>query len=377
MMAMALANEPDLLIADEPTTALDVTIQAQILTLLKNLQNRFGMAVLFITHDLAIVRKIADTVCVMKEGEIVERGLVSPLFQQPQHPYTQKLLAAEPKGEPPKTSYESPEIIASKELRVWFPIKKGIFRRTVEYVKAVDGVDLTLHEGQTLGVVGESGSGKTTLGLALLRLVSSTGTIRFQNSRIDTLTGKAMRPLRREVQIVFQDPFSSLSPRLSVGQIVEEGLLVHGLKGSRDQRRERIAQALTEVGLDPTTQDRYPHEFSGGQRQRIAIARALVLKPRLIVLDEPTSALDVSVQAQIVELLRELQTRHRLAYIFISHDLRVVRALANHLIVMKDGKVVEAGEAKQIFQNPQASYTRALLAAALNLEVEATAAVAI
>ncbi len=377
MMAMALANEPDLLIADEPTTALDVTIQAQILTLLKNLQNRFGMAVLFITHDLAIVRKIADTVCVMKEGEIVERGLVSPLFQQPQHPYTQKLLAAEPKGEPPKTSYESPEIIASKELRVWFPIKKGIFRRTVEYVKAVDGVDLTLHEGQTLGVVGESGSGKTTLGLALLRLVSSTGTIRFQNSRIDTLTGKAMRPLRREVQIVFQDPFSSLSPRLSVGQIVEEGLLVHGLKGSRDQRRERIAQALTEVGLDPTTQDRYPHEFSGGQRQRIAIARALVLKPRLIVLDEPTSALDVSVQAQIVELLRTLQTRHRLAYIFISHDLRVVRALANHLIVMKDGKVVEAGEAKQIFQNPQASYTRALLAAALNLEVEATAAVAI
>ncbi len=376
MMAMALANEPDLLIADEPTTALDVTIQAQILTLLKSLQKRFGMAVLFITHDLAIVRKIADTVCVMKEGEIVERGLVNPLFDLPQHPYTQKLLAAEPKGEPPKTSSTSAEVIASEQLRVWFPIKKGIVRRTVEYIKAVDGVSLTLREGQTLGVVGESGSGKTTLGLALLRLVSSTGIIRFQNARIDELTSKAMRPLRREIQIVFQDPFSSLSPRLSVGQIVEEGLLVHGLGGKRDERRERIAQALTEVGLDPTTQDRYPHEFSGGQRQRIAIARALVLKPRLMVLDEPTSALDVSVQAQIVELLRELQTRHRLAYIFISHDLRVVRALANHLIVMKDGKVVEAGEATQIFQNPQAPYTQALLAAALNLEVEANAAVA-
>jgi microcin C transport system ATP-binding protein len=334
------------------------------------------MAVLFITHDLAIVRKIADTVCVMKEGEIVERGLVNPLFDLPQHPYTQKLLAAEPKGEPPKTSSTSAEVIASEQLRVWFPIKKGIVRRTVEYIKAVDGVSLTLREGQTLGVVGESGSGKTTLGLALLRLVSSTGIIRFQNARIDELTSKAMRPLRREIQIVFQDPFSSLSPRLSVGQIVEEGLLVHGLGGKRDERRERIAQALTEVGLDPTTQDRYPHEFSGGQRQRIAIARALVLKPRLMVLDEPTSALDVSVQAQIVELLRELQTRHRLAYIFISHDLRVVRALANDLIVMKDGKVVEAGEATQIFQNPQAPYTQALLAAALNLEVEANAAVA-
>jgi microcin C transport system ATP-binding protein len=376
MIAMALANEPDLLIADEPTTALDVTIQAQILTLLKNLQNRFGMAVLFITHDLTIVRKIADTVCVMKEGKIVERGLVTTLFKQPQHPYTQKLLAAEPKGEPPKTSASAPEVIASQQLRVWFPIKKGILQRTVDHIKAVDGVNLTLREGQTLGVVGESGSGKTTLGLALLRLVSSTGMILFRNTRIDEFSHKAMRPLRREIQIVFQDPFSSLSPRLSVGQIVEEGLLVHGLGGNRNQRRERIAQALTEVGLDPTTQDRYPHEFSGGQRQRIAIARALVLKPRLIVLDEPTSALDVSVQAQIVELLRALQTRHHLAYMFISHDLRVVRALANHLIVMKDGKVVEAGEATQIFQNPKAPYTRALLTAALNLEVETNAAVA-
>lgn len=376
MMAMALANEPDLLIADEPTTALDVTIQAQILALLQSLQARFGMAVLFITHDLAVVRKIADRVCVMKDGEIVERGAVRELFSNPQHPYTQMLLAAEPKGDPPATSSSAPEVISSEQLRVWFPIKKGIMRRTVGYVKAVDGVNVKVRESQTLGVVGESGSGKTTLGLALLRLIASTGFIRFHNNRIDTLTGKALRRLRREMQIVFQDPFGSLSPRLSVGQIVEEGLLVHRLGGSREERRDRIAQALTEVGLDPASQDRYPHEFSGGQRQRIAIARALALKPRLIVLDEPTSALDVSVQAQIVRLLRDLQDRYRLTYIFISHDLRVVRALANDLIVMKDGKVVEAGEAAQIFANPQAPYTRALLSAALDLEVqEATNAV--
>lgn len=370
MIAMALANEPDLLIADEPTTALDVTIQAQILKLLKELQTRFGMAMLFITHDLAIVRKMADRVCVMKEGKVVEQGSVAQLFTAPQHPYTQALLAAQPAGKPSQGAADAPQIIAAEELKVWFPIKKGIVRRTVGYIKAVDGITVNVREGHTVGIVGESGSGKTTLGLALLRLTTSRGPIRFRGIPIDRLKSKALRPLRREMQIVFQDPFGSLSPRLSVGQIVEEGLLVHGLGGGRRERRARISQALEEVGLDPATQDRYPHEFSGGQRQRIAIARALVLKPRLIVLDEPTSALDVSVQAQIVQLLRNLQARHRLAYVFISHDLRVVRALANHLIVMKDGKVVEAGEAKRIFEHPQAPYTRALLSAALDLEVE-------
>ena len=373
MIAMALANEPDLLIADEPTTALDVTIQAQILRLLKDLQARLGMAVLFITHDLAIVRKMADQVCVMKDGEIVERGTVTTLFSGPRHPYTRQLLAAEPGGAPPLPPEDAPQIIAGDDLRVWFPIKKGIIRRTVDHIKAVDGVSLRVREGQTLGIVGESGSGKTTLGLALLRLLTCRGPIRFRDKPIDGLSAKALRPLRREMQIVFQDPFGSLSPRLSVGQIVEEGLLVHGLEGEPEARRSRIGQALLEVGLEPDTQDRYPHEFSGGQRQRIAIARALVLKPRLLILDEPTSALDVSVQAQIVELLRQLQARYRLAYLFISHDLRVVRALAHELIVMKDGKVVEAGPAARIFSNPQAPYTRALLSAALNLEVESHA----
>ncbi len=368
MIAMALANEPDVLIADEPTTALDVTIQAQILALLKDLQARFGMAVLFITHDLSIVRKMADHVCVMKDGEIVERAPMADLFAAPKHPYTQMLLAAEPKGEPPPVVEDAPEIIDSDNLKVWFPIKKGIFQRTVDHIKAVDGISLRLREGQTVGVVGESGSGKTTLGLALLRLISSRGPIRFRGERIDALNNKALRPLRREMQIVFQDPYGSLSPRLSIGQIIEEGLLVHGLGGNAEARRVRIAQALEEVDLDPDAQDRYPHEFSGGQRQRVAIARALVLKPRLIVLDEPTSALDVSVQAQIVELLRDLQARHRLAYLFISHDLRVVRALANELIVMKDGKVVEAGPAQRIFNQPQAPYTHALISAALDLE---------
>jgi microcin C transport system ATP-binding protein len=369
MIAMALANEPDILIADEPTTALDVTIQAQILKLLQDLQARFGMAVLFITHDLTIVHKMANRVCVMQDGKIVEQGPVTALFTAPRHPYTRQLLAAQPRGEPPAADDNAPEVLASDHLRVWFPIKKGVIRRTIAHIKAVDGISLHLREGQTLGVVGESGSGKTTLGLGLLRLLTSEGPIRFQNRRIDSLPSKALRPLRREMQIVFQDPFGSLSPRLSIAQIVEEGLLVHGLGGNREERRARISQALEEVGLDPATQDRYPHEFSGGQRQRVAIARALVLKPRLIVLDEPTSALDVSVQAQIVNLLRELQLRYRLAYLFISHDLRVVRALASHLLVMKDGQVVETGPARQIFEWPQMPYTRALLAAALELEV--------
>jgi len=368
MIAMALANDPDLLIADEPTTALDVTIQAQILKLLKELQAKFGMAILFITHDLGIVRKIADRVAVMRSGEIVETGLVAELFAHPHHAYTRELLAAEPKGEPPPETADAPEIMAADDLRVWFPLRRGLFGGVLEHVKAVDGVSVSIRAGQTLGVVGESGSGKTTLGLALLRLLSSEGAIRFEGQRIDGLSNHTLRPLRKAMQVVFQDPFGSLSPRLSVGEIVEEGLRVHGLAGDRTARRDRIAQALTEVGLDPATQNRYPHEFSGGQRQRIAIARALVLQPRLLILDEPTSALDVSVQAQIVDLLRELQRRYRLAYVFISHDLRVVRALANHLLVMKDGRIVETGPARQIFADPQHPYTQALLAAALNLE---------
>ncbi len=368
MIAMALANDPDILIADEPTTALDVTIQAQILKLLKELQARLGMAILFITHDLGIVRKMADRVCVMRAGEVVETAPVDAVFTRPQHPYTRQLLAAEPKGEPPPEADDAPEVMASDGLKVWFPLRRGVFGRVVEHVKAVDGVSVSVREGQTLGVVGESGSGKTTLGLALLRLLSSDGAIRFGGQRIDGLRGKTLRPLRKAMQIVFQDPFGSLSPRLSVGEIVEEGLLVHGLAGNRAARRARVAQALEEVGLDPATQDRYPHEFSGGQRQRIAIARALALQPRLLILDEPTSALDVSVQAQIVDLLRELQRRHRLTYVFISHDLRVMRALANQLLVMKNGEVVEAGSSRQVFASPRHPYTRALLAAALNLE---------
>ena len=368
MIAMALANDPDILIADEPTTALDVTIQAQILALLKALQARLGMATLFITHDLSIVRKMADRVCVMRAGEVVEAGAVADIFANPQHPYTRQLLAAEPRGEPPPEVADAPEVMASDGLKVWFPLKRGAFGRVLDHVKAVDGVNVRVRQGQTLGVVGESGSGKTTLGLALLRLLSSAGAIRFEGQRIDGMGGKALRPLRKAMQMVFQDPFGSLSPRLSVGEIVEEGLLVHGLAGDRTARRARIAQALEEVGLDPATQDRYPHEFSGGQRQRIAIARALALQPRLLILDEPTSALDVSVQAQIVDLLRDLQRRYRLAYVFISHDLRVVRALANHLLVMKNGRVVEAGPARRVFDDPRHPYTQALLAAALNLE---------
>ena len=376
MIAMALANDPDILIADEPTTALDVTIQAQILKLLKELQSRLGMAILFITHDLGIVRKMADRVCVMQAGEVVETGTVVEIFANPQHPYTRQLLAAEPRGEPPPASSNAPEIMTSTDLKVWFPLKRGLFGRVLEHVKAVDGVSVSVREGQTLGVVGESGSGKTTLGLALLRLLTSEGAIRFEGRHLDGVPGKALRPLRKFMQIVFQDPFGSLSPRLSVGEIVEEGLLVHGLGGDRAARHARITQALEEVGLDPETKDRYPHEFSGGQRQRIAIARALALQPRLLILDEPTSALDVSVQAQIVDLLRDLQRRHGLAYVFISHDLRVVRALANHLLVMKNGRVVEAGPARRVFDSPQHPYTQALLAAALNLEAVDGAVVA-
>jgi microcin C transport system ATP-binding protein len=375
MIAMALANEPDVLIADEPTTALDVTIQAQILELLKDLQARFGMALLLITHDLGIVRKMADRVCVMTKGEVVEAGAVAEVFARPQHAYTRRLLGAEPKGEPLVHDPRPPVLLAADALRVWFPIKSGLLRRTTDYVKAVDGVDIAVRAGETLGVVGESGSGKTTLGLALLRLIPSAGEIRYDGRRLDGLGSGAMRPLRRELQVVFQDPFSSLSPRLSIGQIVEEGLKVHGIGGSAAARRPLIRQALTEVGLDPDAADRYPHEFSGGQRQRVSIARALVLKPRFVVLDEPTSALDMSVQAQIVDLLRELQERHRLAYLFISHDLRVVRALAHDVLVMKDGKVVESGPAERLFAAPSHPYTRALIAAAFNLEtVESGAA---
>ena len=369
MIAMALANNPDLLIADEPTTALDVTIQAQILKLLKQLQADLKMAMLLITHDLGIVRKIADRVCVMKDGEIVEQGRVADIFAAPKHPYTRQLLAAEPKGRPPRRAAGAPEVMATDNLKVWFPIKRGVLQKTVDYVKAVDGVSLKLRAGHTIGVVGESGSGKTTLGLALLRLIRSEGPIRFEGEAIDQRNFNAMRPLRKAMQIVFQDPYGSLSPRLSIGQIVEEGLLVHTQIRDWDERRAIIGQALSEVGLDPAMQDRYPHEFSGGQRQRIAIARAMVLKPKLVVLDEPTSALDMSVQAQIVELLRDLQARHNLAYLFISHDLRVVRALADEVIVMKDGKVVEAGAADDIFEAPKTAYTKALMAAAFDLEV--------
>jgi len=367
MIAMALANEPDLLIADEPTTALDVTIQAQILKLLKSLQARYGMALLFITHDLGIVRKMADRVCVMTQGRIVEQGPVAEVFDRPQHSYTQHLLSAEPKGRPAAADPAAPEILRLDDLKVHFPIRRGVMRRTVGHVKAVDGVSLALREGHTIGLVGESGSGKTTLGLALLRLERSEGGIRFDGRDLQGLSQRELRPMRREMQIVFQDPFSSLSPRMSVGEIVGEGLEVHGI-GTKQERDVLIDQVLREVGLDPSSRERYPHEFSGGQRQRISIARALVLKPRLIVLDEPTSALDMSVQAQIVDLLRDLQQRHKLAYLFISHDLKVVRALADEVVVLRHGKVVERGSATRIFEAPETPYTQALIAAAFNLE---------
>jgi microcin C transport system ATP-binding protein len=376
MIAMALANEPDLLIADEPTTALDVTIQAQILKLLRDLQQRLGMAMLLITHDLTIVRKVADRVCVMTEGRIVETGAVEEVFERPRHPYTQHLLAAEPKGRPPARPDHAPVVMSAERLKVHFPIQRGLLRRTVGHVRAVDGVDLAIRRGQTVGVVGESGSGKTTLGLALLRLIRSEGGIRFRDQDIQGWASRRLRPLRRHMQVVFQDPYGSLSPRMSVGQIVEEGLKLHGIGDGRQGRRRLVAKALEEVGLDPESQDRYPHEFSGGQRQRISIARAIVLEPSFVVLDEPTSALDMSVQAQIVDLLRDLQARHGLAYMFISHDLRVVRALSDQVVVMRNGQVVEHGPAQEIFERPQHPYTRALMAAAFDIEAVETEYVA-
>ncbi len=375
MIAMALANEPDLLIADEPTTALDVTIQAQILELLADLKDRLGMSLLLITHDLGIVRRMADRVCVMTQGEIVEQGETERIFTAPRHDYTRHLLAAEPKGAPLHAEAAAPVVMEAENLRVWFPIKRGVLRRVVGHIKAVDGVSVTVRAGHTVGIVGESGSGKTTLALGMLRLERSEGPIRFDGRPIDRLSWNELRPLRGQMQMVFQDPYSSLSPRLTIGQIVEEGLKVHGLGGSRAERRSLISQTLREVGLDPDTQDRYPHEFSGGQRQRVAIARAMVLKPRFVVLDEPTSALDMSVQAQIVDLLRELQERHGLAYMFISHDLRVVKALADEVIVMRAGKVVEQGPAIQIFDSPREPYTRALMAAAFDLRAVADATI--
>ncbi len=376
MIAMALANEPELLIADEPTTALDVTVQAQILALLRKLQAEHGMAILFITHDLGIVRKLAHNVVVMKKGKIVESGSVAEVFGNPQHEYTQALLASEPKGRPARPDPTRKVIVETDKLKIWFPIKKGFLRKTAGYVKAVDEISLTVREGETVGVVGESGSGKTTLGQAILRLIRSEGPIVFMGQRIDGKLFKEMRPLRKDLQIVFQDPFGSLSPRLSVAEIVEEGLIVQNKGLSYAARREIVAKALQDVGLDPAAMDRYPHEFSGGQRQRIAIARAMALSPKFVVLDEPTSALDKTVQVQIVELLRKFQAERGLAYLFISHDLQVVRALANELIVMKNGKVVEAGPAADIFANPQTEYTKALLAAAFSHEAVPAPAVA-
>jgi microcin C transport system ATP-binding protein len=376
MIAMALANEPDLLIADEPTTALDVTVQAQILALLADIRARLGMSLLFITHDLGIVRRIADTVCVMNSGKIVEKGPVEQVFGAPKHPYTKALLAAEPKPDPAPPRPESPVVISATDLKVWFPVKRGLLRQIVGHIKAVDGVSLAVRKGETLGVVGESGSGKTTLGLALLRLISSNGPIVFLGNDIQGLRFKAMRPFRRDMQIVFQDPFGSLSPRMAVGDIVAEGLLVHQPHLSHEEREERVIKALQDVGLDPDTRFRYPHEFSGGQRQRISIARAVVLEPNFVVLDEPTSALDMLFQAQMVDLLRELQRKRDLTYMFISHDLRVVASLASHLIVMRQGKVVEEGQAAELFKSPKTDYTRALFAAAFRNEATPGDAVA-
>ena len=367
MIAMALVNEPKLLIADEPTTALDVTVQAQILELLADLQRQRGMSMLFITHDLGIVRRFANRVCVMTNGEIVERGPTAAIFDDPQHAYTRHLLAAEPKGRPSPPPDDAEIILRGEEVKVWFPIKKGLLRRTVDHVKAVDGIDLQLRAGETLGVVGESGSGKTTLGMALTRLIPSEGRIAFVGSDIAALPPKAMRRYRDRMQVVFQDPYGSLSPRMSVAEIIAEGLGIHEPQLTPAERDERVVAELEEVGLDPGTRDRYPHEFSGGQRQRIAIARAMILKPRFVMLDEPTSALDMSVQAQVVDLLRGLQERYGLAYLFISHDLKVVRALANRVMVMQHGRIVEQGSAERIFEAPETDYTRALMAAAFDI----------
>ncbi len=376
MIAMALANEPDLLIADEPTTALDVTVQAQIIELLQDIQRRLGMSLLFITHDLGIVRKIAQKVCVMKEGKIVEQGAVERVFTAPAHPYTRALLAAEPKPDPAPPQPDAPVILQATDLKVWFPIKRGLMRKIVGHIKAVDGISIDLRKGETLGVVGESGSGKTTLGLAILRLISSDGPIVFMGNQLQGLRFKQMRPFRRDMQIVFQDPYGSLSPRLSVADIIQEGLQVHQPHMPERERDARVVQALGDVGLNPATRFRFPHEFSGGQRQRIAVARAIVLEPTFVVLDEPTSALDMLIQSQMVDLLRELQRRRNLTYLFISHDLRVVAALASRLLVMRQGKVVEAGAAADLFKNPQTDYTRALFAAAFNLETAPAGVVA-
>jgi len=376
MIAMALANEPDLLIADEPTTALDVTVQAQILKLLADLQKRLGMAMLFITHDLGIMRKIANRVCVMRHGKIVEQGDVVQVASAPQHPYTRDLIAAAPKGPPAPLNPTGEVVVKASDLRVWFPIKRGVMRKVVGHIKAVDGVTVELRKGETLGVVGESGSGKTTLGLAILRLISSNGPIVFMGQQMQGLKFKELRPHRRNMQIVFQDPYGSLSPRMSISDIIEEGLWVHQPKLSAAEREEKVVRALTDVGLDPETRFRYPHEFSGGQRQRIAVARAVVLEPTFVVLDEPTSALDMLIQSQIVDLLRDLQKRRNLTYMFISHDLKVVSALASRLIVMRNGKVVEEGAASEVFAKPKSDYTRALFAAAFNLDTAGEGVVA-
>jgi len=375
MIAMALANEPELLIADEPTTALDVTVQAQILELLAELQKTNGLSMLFITHDLGIVRRISDRCCVMQQGKIVEQGKTADIFRNPVHAYTKHLLAAEPKGQPPETDLSAELVLKAQDMRVWFPVRKGLMRRTVDHVKAVDGINLELREGQTLGVVGESGSGKTTLGMALTRLISSKGEISFVGKDIHEYSFKQMRGLRDRMQVVFQDPYGSLSPRMSVGEIVAEGLSIHKSGLSRSEQDALVVSALSETGLDPETRHRYPHEFSGGQRQRIAIARAMILEPKFVMLDEPTSALDMSVQAQVVDLLRTLQEKRGLAYMFISHDLKVVKALANEVIVMRHGKVVEQGSSKQIFENPQTEYTKALMAAAFDIRSTRSGAV--
>jgi len=363
MIAMALANKPDVLIADEPTTALDVTIQAQILDLLKDLKDSEGMGLLFITHDLGIVRRIADRVCVMQNGEIVEQGPTKEIFDAPQHPYTIKLLSAEPTGAPDPVAPEAEEIVNTEHLKVWFPIQQGLLRRTVGHVKAVNDATLSVRAGETLGIVGESGSGKTTLALAIMRLISSEGGITFMGQDVRKWSTRELRRLRKDMQIVFQDPFGSLSPRMTCFQIIAEGLDIHKVDPNRDQR-ELVHEVMVEVGLDPATMDRYPHEFSGGQRQRIAIARAMVLRPRLLVLDEPTSALDMTVQVQIVELLRDLQVKYGLAYLFISHDLKVVRAMSHKVLVMKRGDVVEYGAAEDLYDRPKSDYTRTLLQAA-------------
>ncbi|WP_170774680.1 ABC transporter ATP-binding protein [Ruegeria lacuscaerulensis] len=363
MIAMALANKPDILIADEPTTALDVTIQAQILELLAELQKSENMGMLFITHDLGIVRRIADRVCVMKDGEIVESGVTSEIFDNPQHPYTRKLLAAEPSGHPDPVATDAEEVARTDHLKVWFPIQRGLLKRTVGHVKAVNDATLSVRAGETLGIVGESGSGKTTLALAIMRLIASEGGITFRDQDVRRWSTRELRRLRKDMQIVFQDPFGSLSPRMTCMQIIAEGLAIHKVDPHRAPR-DLVAEVMTEVGLDPAAMDRYPHEFSGGQRQRIAIARAMILRPKLLVLDEPTSALDMTVQVQIVDLLRDLQRKYGLAYLFISHDLKVVRAMSHNVIVMRNGDVVEMGAAEDLFENAQTEYTRELIAAA-------------